>query len=96
MARPKNVFRQIRLKVEIAKAPRICSAHRNGAHAHKIQPGQLCLVVTEDRLKKNYCQASAAAVLDVAATELAELQSELVALRRQLHVKVHSLTVVSP
>ena len=86
MAKPKNVLRDIHLDVETAIAPRICSAHRTGARAHKIQPGQLCLVVTEDRFKKNYCPVGATRVLDLATNELAELQSTLVALRRQLGV----------
>jgi hypothetical protein len=86
VAKPKNVLRDVHLEVETAQAPRICSAHRTGAHVHKIQPGQLCLVVTEDRVKKNYCPIGAARVLDLATNELAELQSNLVALRRQLGV----------
>lgn len=86
MAKPKNVLRDIHLGVETAVAPRICSAHRTGAHAHKIHPGQLCLVVTEDRFKRNYCPAGAARVLDLANNELTGLQLKLVALRRQLGV----------
>lgn len=84
MPSPKNVLRNISLEVETAKAPRKCSAHQTGAHTHKIQPGERCLVVTEDRFKKNYCRAGGAAVLDRAATELAELDSRLAALREQL------------
>jgi hypothetical protein len=86
MGKPKNVLRDIHLDVETALAPRICAAHKTGAHAHKIQPGQLCLVVTEDRFKKNYCPVGAAQVLDLATKELADLQSMLVSLRRQLGV----------
>jgi hypothetical protein len=84
MAKPKNVLRDVHLEVERAKAPRICSAHKTGAHSHKIAPGELCLVVTEERTKKNYCPSGAAAVLDLAISELSELQSHLLVLRRQL------------
>lgn len=86
MPKPKNVLRDVHLEVERAKAPRICSAHKTGSHAHKIAPGQLCLVVTELRIKKNYCPSGATAVLDLATTELAELQSHLVVLRQQLSI----------
>ncbi|WP_267312611.1 hypothetical protein [Mycolicibacterium goodii] len=86
MPKPKNVLRDVHLEVERAKAPRICSAHKTGAHSHRIQPGQLCLVVTEQRIKKNYCASGAAAVLDLAATELSDLQSHLVVLRQQLSI----------
>jgi hypothetical protein len=86
VAKPKNVLRDIQLDVETAIAPRICSAHRTGAHAHKIRPGQLCLVVTEDRFKKNYCPVGAARILDLAIIELTELEATLVALRRELGV----------
>lgn len=86
MAKPKNVLRDIQLEVETAAARRTCSAHRTGAHAHKIQPGQLCLVITEDGFKKNYCPIGASPVLDLAIKELTELQSKLDALRRKLGV----------
>jgi len=86
MAKPKNVLRDIQLGVETAAAPRICSAHRTGAHAHKIQPGQLCLVVTEDRFKKNYCPVGAAPILDLPINELTELQSTLISPRRELGI----------
>lgn len=59
---------------------------RAGAHAHKIQPGQRCLVITEDGFKKNYCPVGAAPILDLAINELTELQSKLGALRRELGV----------
>lgn len=84
MPSAKNVLRNVDLEVEVAIAPRKCSAHQSGTHAHKIQPGELCLVVTEDRFKKNYCRASSAAVLDRAAGELSKLESKLSALRWQL------------
>jgi hypothetical protein len=86
MAKPKNVLTYIHLEVETAIAPRICSAHRTGTHAHKIQPGQLCLVVTEGRFKSNYCTAAGGRVLDLANSELTNLQLKLIALRRQLGV----------
>ena len=66
------------VSVETAKRRRICSRHRSGKAAHPIATGEMCLVVKNgDGGKNNYCVDAAEEILDLAATELAQLRSSL-------------------
>lgn len=66
------------MSVETAQRKRGCSRHKSGKAAHSIVKDEPCLVVKDsDGSKHNYCQDSAADILDLAATDLSALRSAL-------------------
>ena len=66
------------MSVETARRKRTCSRHKSGGSAHPIYKDEACLVVkSSNGSKHNYCQESAADILDLAANDLAALRSAL-------------------
>lgn len=76
MPKVKSVLGHV--SVEIAQRKRGCSRHKSGKAAHSIVKDEVCLVVKDsDGSKRNYCQDSAADILDLAASDLRSLRSGL-------------------